>query len=269
MAALFQKQRLLPLRAGREEKQQDSPDICITLATWKTVIQDLLGTQLCISVNPNMNDIEAYFVDDDGHQRVLNVARELRDLYRRIPFKGPKEIAQEQWANNIINERLSYSMYEKRGVRVYMYPDAYDLFKSGLGLLCGAGQSWRAITIGTPGHISIALWNVPRKTMEIFDSSGIPRGDNMWPGIVEVLQKLVGKDVRIEIVNDQYLQQEDILCQTWIWYYVYMRIAKGERVGVLIRRLQAMSPMQRFQEISQFWNFLLQVQTPKSLLFAS
>ncbi len=116
-------------------------------------------------------------------------------------------------------------------------------------------HQYKAILIGTPNHVSIALVDYEKKVIEIFDSSG---KHDFYSRIIIAIEKLFPKDYLVIYVNENFLQQEDALCQTWIFYYLYNRLSLKKTSAKIVRSLRKMTPMQRFDEIMQFWYFMMQ-----------
>lgn len=89
--------------------------------------------------------------------------------------------------------------------------------------------------IGLPQHIAIGYLRVSNDMamFEFFDPAG-PTGDR--EGVKELkkwaekkLPKRIGKPVQFHQVhrrvNFQY-DVDDVMCQTWIWYWVYFRVVR-------------------------------------------
>ena len=91
------------------------------------------------------------------------------------------------------------------------------------------------VMIGLPQHIAIGYLRVSNDMamFEFFDPAG-PTGDR--EGVKELkkwaekkLPKRIGKPVQFHQVhrrvNFQY-DVDDVMCQTWIWYWVYFRVVR-------------------------------------------
>jgi len=91
------------------------------------------------------------------------------------------------------------------------------------------------VMIGLPQHIAIGYLRVSNDMamLEFFDPAG-PTGDR--EGVKELkkwaekkLPKRIGKPVQFHQVhrrvNFQY-DVDDVMCQTWIWYWVYFRVVR-------------------------------------------
>lgn len=134
-------------------------------------------------------------------------------------------------------------------------PGAYALVQGTLEPDCKK-KRFRAFKLGSPYHVAVALWDVPNKTIEVFDASGINSKSYQDFSLLELFRNSL-KDLTIKFVNDQFLQQEDQHCQTWIYYYVYQRALANREVNDIVGELQKMTPTQRFYLINQFWHYLV------------
>ena len=104
-----------------------------------------------------------------------------------------------------------------------------------------------AFKIDKPGHVSVALWVLKTNTLEIFDPSGKTSDAPVQWDLLYMLFKDTLKKMRVVYVNKDYLQQEDKMCQTWIYYYLYQRALVGEPPHRIVEYLHKVHPKQRFQ----------------------
>jgi hypothetical protein len=124
----------------------------------------------------------------------------------------------------------------------------------------GCNAQFRAFKLGTPGHVAIALWNVPWGIIEVFDPSG-SSSSNVDTARQERLLKLLWGSVplpKIVFVNDRNLQDKaDKFCQTWIFYYADQRARLKRPAQEIIGRLHKLSADQRFELIATYWHTLI------------
>jgi hypothetical protein len=199
----------------------------------------------------------------------------LEDL--KLPTPLEEELRKEEWYQKV--RKQSASLFDPQGEKSLLHVTSYEITeedgkyylyyyfvaKSALKMLYLAEDywrhDWRILTIGTPGHVAVALWQPKERYAEVFDSSG-EHEDTIHQK--HILEDVLPGGTRIHFVNDQFLQQEDVYCQTWIWYYALNRLLPSESktryastAKAIVRRLQLMSPKERFHEIQTFWTKLL------------
>ena len=105
-----------------------------------------------------------------------------------------------------------------------VYPSAVRLVKSSKDI---CDHSFRAFKLNHWGkHYAIALWDIERDVVEIFDSLGSSREKDYTTQQLIMIKKLflhTGEMIpKIIFVNNKNLQQQDKFCQTYIYYYLYV-----------------------------------------------
>ena len=243
--------RLLPIREGFKSKQR----YCVAAATWTAAMADVLGQTTCMTVASGEHGSSAdIHITETKNDSTYDYAQTLTDGITRLSAEPTIQASNILHFQQELAKLPRYLPTVSLRFRAYVRPVAERLFA------CDA--LWRVITVGTPGHIAIVLWNTARHTAELFDSGGI-YDDETHKMVIMTLRQLLPADVRIDTVNTEYLQGEDSNCQTWIWYFVYHRVALGERASVIVHRLKVMTAMQRFHEINRFWHYLLKIQAQR------
>lgn len=139
-------------------------------------------------------------------------------------------------------------------------------------------KNYCAFRISTPGHVSIALWNIPKKICEMFDPSGSTLGSvqatiqlkalewffqstsNYWqstlPSLVLVNPYNL-QSTKMGILPDPKTNPGDNFCQTWIYIYLDMRVNKQMTAKQVIDTLALMPSLQRFTYVHNYWNKLI------------
>ena len=132
-------------------------------------------------------------------------------------------------------------------------------------------QAW-CLLLGCPGHISIGLlWpqNGKRKPrIEHFDSRGINEsiqaGGGSFlslPHMKAFFEKEHGIAAsRFKSVNAVDFQEVelDVYCQTWIFYFAYMRLVQRHSAAKICLCIDAMGETQKLDEIKRFQHWLLE-----------
>lgn len=118
-------------------------------------------------------------------------------------------------------------------------------------------KPFRAFKLGTPGHVSLALLDVEQSVVEIFDVGAGAKSSVLHLKVIQQLFKPYPYSIRINILNDTFLQKEDQHCQTWIYYFIWKRIVGDSSGSKIVEELQGMTAMERFQLINEFWHFLV------------
>lgn len=118
------------------------------------------------------------------------------------------------------------------------------------------------IKICVPGHVSLALWDTISKEIELFDSGGM---HSMIQLTVLALRQAISmldlgdtlKDIRI--VNQKYLQvlPEDTYCQTWIYFYLYLRFYLNYSSEDINDYFVDLLPAEKLKLIEDFRNIVL------------
>lgn len=132
-------------------------------------------------------------------------------------------------------------------------------------------QPW-CLLLGCPGHISIGLlWPQKGKRkprIEHFDSRGINEsiqaGGGSFlslPHMKAFFEKEYGIAAsRFKSVNAVDFQEVelDVYCQTWIFYFAYMRLVQRHSAVKICLCIDAMSETQKLDEIKRFQHWLLE-----------
>lgn len=137
-----------------------------------------------------------------------------------------------------------------------------------LAQFCGTKKPWVLIKIIQPGHITVALINRKSKTIEWFDPSGQYKRDprtqeteySMWVYNLELLFDNMLPGYKFIVVNKAQTHQShefDLYCQTWIYWYVFMRLVAGHNRRQIMQALQQDTPAQRVERIRNFAEFAL------------
>lgn len=124
-------------------------------------------------------------------------------------------------------------------------------------------QPYRAFKLATIGHISIALWDLENKIIEVFDPSGSGGSNYHTLFQNQLLRELFWKNPgppfeKIRFTNLANLQEErsDNFCQTWIYWYLYERIINKKSPKETLESAQKLHPKERLTMIASFWHFL-------------
>ena len=122
---------------------------------------------------------------------------------------------------------------------------------------------FKAIKIVTNGHISIALYDVSKNSIELFDSGGSSKNSihtRKQQTVLNYIFKYVILPSKtkpsIQLVNLQNLQISDNFCQTYIYYYIYQRTLVDEPAHRIVAELQKLTSLERFNLMSKFWFFI-------------
>lgn len=121
------------------------------------------------------------------------------------------------------------------------------------------GRKKSMVTVGTPGHISVALINHTTSNIEYFDSNGV--SVKYLGTVVKTLNSyfpeytfLNTNTVNIQEGTGEY---RDLRCQTWILCYVYCREVIGLKPERVVNVIISLPTKMRFELIDTFWRFLL------------
>jgi len=185
----------------------------------------------------------------------------------------------------IIYETTNPNGIEKEGVRYGVFIDKYGILGKSFDLVTSCLDDNKEnilIKIRIPGHVVIILWNINDNTMELFDPSA---GEETMELIEEIMTIIFNGGVflhnvlvfddslgyspqkRYDLENDPLIIRvtnkniqilpEDLYCQTWIYYYIYMRLVKGISYKEIIKYLEDIPVEKRLEMIEEFWNFLI------------
>lgn len=126
------------------------------------------------------------------------------------------------------------------------------------------------ILLGCPGHISIGiLWPHKGKRkafIEHFDSRGINEsiqaggGSFLFlPNMRTFFKNQFGID-KLKTVNNVDFQEVelDVYCQTWIFYFVYMRLIHKHSAARIRTCIDMLTATQKLDEIKRFQHWLLE-----------
>lgn len=124
--------------------------------------------------------------------------------------------------------------------------------------------NFRAFKLSTPGHISIALWDILKNTVEVFDASGEDETQEMMQrAMLDKLFSATDPKPDFFWVNETNLQvkksgaDNDEFCQTWIYLYLYCRTVQKKPWTTTIYEFEELTPNERFQKVARFWHWLM------------
>jgi len=123
---------------------------------------------------------------------------------------------------------------------------------------CSQEQKYSAITINTHRATHMMIAFIHKNQVELFD----PSGERLKFSVEEKLFP----NKNVFYVNDFHLQEDDRLCQTWIYYFLYCRLVEKEKSFNFVQRMLMLYPRNRFHLIMAFGYFLLNL-TKRSQTF--
>ncbi|CAH6419996.1 Hypothetical protein UVM_LOCUS10 [uncultured virus] len=132
-----------------------------------------------------------------------------------------------------------------------------------------------AILINSPGHLSIALYDSHFHAVEYFNPSGKTRTNDV---VALVLPLILARndhtrppefiDESVDVQHDGTVEYpeygitgsrgpQDKWCQTWVWFYAYVRAVLACGAEATLAWVKSLSPRDRFDTIQDFWESLL------------
>jgi hypothetical protein len=137
-----------------------------------------------------------------------------------------------------------------------------------------------AIKILLPGHIMVAIWWPKAELLEIWNSASFEDDEfptyitRLLPIVVqekfnlkEVPKTIWTSDFPIQSAPKRTNQVPNNYCQTWIWFWVYVRTVLKCEAKPVMDKIKGMSYDQRTQLINDFWYQLSAGVEPKSTIF--
>jgi len=101
------------------------------------------------------------------------------------------------------------------------------------------------------GHVSLVLIDTNNKIIEWFDTSDTE--PCMFDPVISKIKEYL-PDYEIVKVNTYYIQEDenDIYCQTWIYYYVWKRLYKKKDYKSIIDKIMSKDKKSRTDVIRKF-----------------
>lgn len=199
----------------------------------------------------------------DLFAQYIKIGKYTNDLHGDIKFE--LDFIKEDMLHETTLEKLNIIQndpsadYKRSGFIYGANPNIISLIQS------NCRHDFKAIKIHTPGHLSIALWDIKKNTIEIFDPNGSSR--NLTAGLQYNSMKYLFENAKIKLplikfVNSNSLQLDanDKWCQTYIYYYLYQRLLVNEPIYRIILALHKMTRAERFLLMSQFWSTITGLQ---------
>jgi hypothetical protein len=136
------------------------------------------------------------------------------------------------------------------------------------------------VVVGVPNHVAAAImWpyflsrrrggnkhdnkggavgDCVYERVEYFDSRGF-NADKRHLKRIKAFFKQTASTADFVLANpdvDFQLADNDVCCQTWIYYFMYMRLAQRHDAKTICRAIQALRPAQRLDEVRKFQTWL-------------
>lgn len=202
---------------------------CVRIST--LTMQEKFKNYMCINATPGFDiEIEKFVMEESEYEE--NVI-----LYFMEQFE------KNEWDS-------FYLLSIKQQLFFVSIPGESLLHKKNINYVCEIRKKPIIIRIGTKAHVSIAIIYPNQKKIEVFNSSNANFRDSLsfffllnyigyrlsdeweyfmiYPNDEE--EDNYDKDI---VKNIQTLQIEDHFCQTWIWFYLYLRIVKKYSVACI------------------------------------